>query len=65
MSRNPLGRYIVIYTASLVAVLGHNGSAARSCKAYRTKTKGTVERPYRYVREDVFLARAFRTLEDF
>jgi len=28
------------------------------------KTKGKVERPYRYIREDFFLARSFRNLDD-
>jgi hypothetical protein len=29
-----------------------------------TKTKGKVERPFRYIREDFFLARSFRNLDD-
>ena len=36
----------------------------KACKAYRAKTKGKVERPFRYVREDFFLGRSFRNLED-
>jgi hypothetical protein len=36
----------------------------RACRPYRAKTKGKVERPFRYVREDFFLARGFRNLED-
>jgi hypothetical protein len=28
------------------------------------KTKGKVERPFRYIREDFFLARSFRNLDD-
>ena len=28
------------------------------------KTKGKVERPYRYVRQDFFLARTFRDMDD-
>jgi hypothetical protein len=31
---------------------------------YRAKTKGKVERPFRYIREDFFLARSFRNLDD-
>jgi transposase len=27
-----------------------------ACRPYRAKTKGKVERPYRYIREDFFLA---------
>ncbi len=32
--------------------------------AYRPEAKGKVERPFRYVREDFFLARRFRNLEN-
>lgn len=32
--------------------------------AYRAKTKGKVERPFRYIREDFFLGRSFRNLDD-
>jgi hypothetical protein len=35
-----------------------------ACQPYRAKTKGKVERPFRYIREDFFLARSFRNLED-
>lgn len=52
------------YNASLVAVLGHYGSAPRACQPYRAKTKGKVERPFRYVRQDFFLGRSFRNLDD-
>jgi len=33
-------------------------------RPYRAKTKGKVERPYCYVRQDFFLARSFRNLDD-
>ncbi|MEO0994936.1 MAG: IS21 family transposase [Pseudomonadota bacterium] len=55
---------VVTYNASLVALLGHYGAAPRACQPYRAKTKGKVERPYRYVRQDFFLARSFRDLDD-
>jgi transposase len=55
---------VVAYNPSLVALLGHYGSAPRACRAYRAKTKGKVERPFRYVRQDFFLARTFRNLDD-
>ena len=32
--------------------------------SYRAKTTGKVERPFRYIREDFFLARSFRNLDD-
>ena len=35
-----------------------------ACRPYRAKTKGKVERPYRYIRQDFFLARSFRDLDD-
>jgi len=54
----------VTYNPSLVAVLGHYGSAPRACKAYRAKTKGKVERPFRYIRQDFFLGRTFRNMDD-
>ena len=54
----------VVYNPSLVALLGHYGSAPRACRAYRAKTKGKVERPFRYIRQDFFLDRSFRNLED-
>ena len=54
----------VIYNPSLVALLHHYGSAPRACKPYRAKTKGKVERPFRYIRQDFFLDRTFRNLEE-
>lgn len=54
----------VAYNPSLVALLSHYGAVPRACRAYRAKTKGKVERPFRYVRQDFFLARRFRDLDD-
>ncbi len=54
----------VIYNPSLVALLQHYGSAPRACRAYRAKTKGKVERPFRYIRQDFFLDRHFQNLQD-
>jgi hypothetical protein len=36
----------------------------RACKPYRAKTKGKVERPFRYIRQDFFLGRSFYDMED-
>ena len=47
----------VIYNAKLLELAAHFGFRPRACAAYRAKTKGKVERPFRYVREDFFLAR--------
>jgi transposase len=53
-----------IYNASLIALAGHYAYQPRACRPYRAKTKGKVERPYRYIRQDFFLARSFRNLDD-
>lgn len=37
----------------------HWGFRARACRPYRAKTKGKVERPIRYVRENFFYGRHF------
>jgi len=54
----------IVYNDKLLALAAHHGFVPRACRPYRAKTKGKVERPFRYVREDFFLARSFRNLED-
>jgi len=54
----------IIYNRSLLALAGHYGFTPRACKAYRAKTKGKVERPYRYIRQDFFLGARFADLDD-
>lgn len=54
----------VVYNAKLVALAKHYDFAPRACKPYRAKTKGKVERPFRYIRQDFFLARHFLNLGD-
>jgi len=54
----------VVYNAKMVAFAQHYSFAPRACKAYRAKTKGKIERPYRYIRQDFFLARRFQNLGD-
>lgn len=54
----------IIYNARLQALAKHYSFTPRACAAYRAKTKGKVERPYRYVRQDFFLGRSFRDLVD-
>ncbi|WP_310116758.1 IS21 family transposase [Azospirillum sp. BE72] len=54
----------IAYNAKLLDLAGHYGFLPKACKPYRAKTKGKVERPFRYVREDFFLGRSFRSLED-
>lgn len=55
---------VVTYDASLVALLNHYGAVPRACRPYRAQTKGKIERPFRYIRQDFFLARTFRNLDD-
>jgi transposase len=54
----------IVYNASLIALARHYGFHPKACQAYRAKTKGKVERPFRYIRQDFFLARTFRNLDD-
>ena len=54
----------IVYNRSLLALAAHYGFAPRACKPYRAKTKGKVERPYRYVRQDFFLGGRFADLDD-
>jgi len=55
---------VITYNPSLVALLNHYGAVPRACRPYRAKTKGKVERPFRYIRQDFFLARTFRNIDD-
>jgi transposase len=55
---------LVVYNRALVDLARHFGFQPRACRPYRPKTKGKVERPFRYIREDFFLGGAFRDLED-
>jgi transposase len=49
--------YRIINNSRLQALTRHFGFIPRACEAYRAKTKEKVERPYRYIRQDSFLAR--------
>jgi len=55
---------LVVYNRALLDLARHYGFQPRACKPYRAKTKGKVERPFRYIREDFFLGGAFRNLDD-
>jgi transposase len=55
---------LVVYNRGLLDLARHFGFQPRACRPYRAKTKGKVERPFRYIREDFFLARSFRNLDD-
>lgn len=54
----------IVYNRALIDLARHYGFIPRACQPYRAKTKGKVERPFRYIREDFFLARSFRNLVD-
>ena len=54
----------VIYNRSLQDLLTHYAVRPRACRAYRAQTKGKVERPYSYIRQDFYLARRFWDLND-
>ena len=54
----------IVYNRALVDLARHYGFHPKACRPYRAKTKGKVERPFRYIREDFFLARTFRNLDD-
>ena len=54
----------VIFNKTLVDLACHHGFTPRACKPYRAKTKGKVERPFGYIRQDFFEARSFRNLDD-
>jgi transposase len=54
----------IVYNRALIDLARHYGFYPKACRPYRAKTKGKVERPFRYIREDFFLARSFRTLAD-
>jgi len=55
---------LVIYNRGLLDLARHYGFHPRACRPYRPKTKGKVERPFRYIREDFFLGASFRNIED-
>src|SRR6201994_576281 len=54
----------IVYNRTLLEFARHYGYLPKACKPYRAKTKGKVERPYRYIREDFFLGRSFCNLND-
>jgi len=54
----------IVYNRSLLALAQHYGFLPKACRPYRAKTKGKVERPFRYIREDFFLGRSFRDMDD-
>lgn len=54
----------IVYNPALLALARHYRFQPRACRPYRAKTKGKVERPFSYIRQDFFLGRNFRNLDD-
>ncbi len=54
----------IIYHPRLLELAEYYGFTPRACAAYRAKTKGKVERPFGYVRDDFFLAGVFQNIDD-
>jgi transposase len=54
----------IVYNRRLLALAQHYGWQPRACRAYRAKTKGKVERPHRYIRDNFWKGRSFRNFED-
>jgi len=52
------------YNPTLLSLAAHYGFHPRACRPYRAKTKGKVERPFRYIRQDFFLGRTFHDMAD-
>jgi hypothetical protein len=54
----------IAYNRSLLALARHCRFSPGPAGPTGQKTKGKVERPFSYIRQDFFLARSFRNLED-
>ena len=54
----------VVFHPTLMSLGKHYGFMPQACKAYRAKTKGKVERPFRYIRQDFFLGNEFDDIND-
>jgi hypothetical protein len=54
----------IVYHPTLLALAAYYGFQPKACRPYRAKTKGKIERPYRYIRQDFFLAGEFDDMDD-
>ena len=54
----------LVLNAEFLRFASHWGFRPRSCRPYRARTKGKVERPIRYIRESFFYGRKFVSDED-
>jgi transposase len=53
-----------LFHPALLALAAHYGFPPEACRPYRAQTKGKIERPVGYIREDVWLGRTFWDLAD-
>ena len=51
----------MIYNRALLDLARHYGFQPRACRPYRPKTKGKVERPFRYIQPEPACRAGFRT----
>ena len=54
----------LVLNAEFLRFAAYWGFMPRSCRPYRAQTKGKVERPVRYIRENFFYGRAFANDDD-
>ena len=54
----------LLLNAEFLRFAAHWGFVARSCRPYRARTKGKIERPIRYIRESFFYGRSFANDDD-
>ncbi len=53
-----------VFHPALLALAAHYGCTPEACRPYRAQTKGKIERPVGYIREDFWLDRVFWDLAD-
>ncbi len=59
ISDERIGGGALMLNAEFLRFAAHWGFTPRSCRPYRARTKGKVERPIRYLRESFFYGRTF------
>ena len=64
LSDERLGGNGLVLNSEFLRFAAHWGFRPRSCRPYRARTKGKVERPIRYLRQSFFYGRTFLNDED-
>ena len=64
LSDDRAGGGALVLNSEFLRFGAHWGFVPRSCRPYRARTKGKVERPIRYIRESFFYARSFANDDD-